>query len=454
MRSVLSYDMGGLSQMQPRTRRRLLPGHAAGATRRVKATTHRPAEWPGHRAMNDNQSASCPRPTGRPPRLGSTLALRAISSCFLALMVFGAAACGSGASASGSHGASAALSTVSPSARATIDPESAAPTATATAATAEPAWTTKAVAVVSEARADASVQVHLGVDFPLTLTSRNAVVDGAVWDEAAWQTPGRGGTGWLPEADLTGTKPSAVAEADFDAMDQDLADYLGDLGSKVGVSVLDITRGTSYGYNSGTHFIVASSMKVPIMLTLYSQLEAKKKKPTAAQVQLLTTMIENSSNDSATNLYKQIGWQRGINNFMKSVGISGLSPAPTTIGWGYSTITPAAMVALLAKLNNGSILNATDRNQALYWMRHIESDQRVGVGDSSPEGAIVEMKDGYVAIDDESGPYVMNSSGIVIGKSEVYIIAVYTIRDRNTSAGFDIARHVCKVVGQKLMGES
>lgn len=307
---------------------------------------------------------------------------------------------------------------------------------------------------MAEARSDASVQVHLGVNFPVTLTSRNAVVDGAVWDEAAWQTPGRGGTGWLPEADLTDTKPGAVAEAEFDALDQDLADYLGDLGSRVGVSVLDVTRGTSYGYNAGAHFLVASSMKVPIMLTLYSQLEARKKKPTASQVQLLTTMIENSNNDSATNLYKQIGWQRGINNFTKAVGISGLSPAPTTIGWGYSTITPAAMVALLAKLNNGSILSEPDRSQALYLMRHIESDQRVGVGDSSPESAIVEMKDGWVDIDDASGPWVMNSSGIVIGQGEVYIIAVYTIRDRSTAAGFDIARHVCKVVGQKLMGES
>jgi hypothetical protein len=88
-------------------------------------------------------------------------------------------------------------------------------------------------------------------------------------------------------------------------------------------------------------------------------------------------------------------------------------------------------------------------------MRHIESDQQVGVGDSSPAGAIVEMKDGWIDIDDTtSGPYVMNSSGIVSKAGETYVIAIYTIRNRNYPVGFAIARHVALVVGQKLMGTS
>jgi beta-lactamase class A len=335
-------------------------------------------------------------------------------------------------------------------------------TATATpAATATPdpvsvqAWTNQAVALMAEAQKGGAAQVHLGAGFPLTLTSRTSEVDGDEWDEATWQTPGRQATGWLPSAAVTTTKPSIGASASFDALDSGLSDYLNDLGTKAGVQVLDVTRGVTYNYNADNQFLVASSIKVPIMLTLLSQLETRKKKPTAAQVSLMTSMIEHSNNDSATELYKEIGWQRGIKNFMKGLGIAGLIPAPPTTGWGYSTTTPAAMVALLARLNAGTILNQTDRDFALKLMRHIESDQQVGVGDSSPAGAIVEMKDGWIDIDDTtSGPYVMNSSGIVSKAGETYVIAIYTIRNRNYPVGFAIARHVALVVGQKLMGTS
>jgi beta-lactamase class A len=301
---------------------------------------------------------------------------------------------------------------------------------------------------------DGTPQAHLGAGFPLLLTSRSATVDGAAWLEAAWQTPGRKGAGWLPASTVTGTDPKTPATAGFDALDSDLSNYLGALGSKVGVQVLDVTRGVTYGFNADRPFTVASAIKVPIILTLLSQLEAKKKRPTSTQVRLMTAMIENSDNPSAIELYREIGWERGILNFMKGLKISGFVPSPSTIPYGYSTITPAAMAALLARLDAGTVLNATDRAFVLKLMRHIEDDQRIGVGDSSPSGATVSMKDGWFYAGGDTGPYVVNSSGIVSKGGETYVIAVFTIKDANFNAGCAIVRYVAKVVGERLMGTS
>ena len=126
--------------------------------------------------------------------------------------------------------------------------------------------------------ASSDVLVHLGANFPLALTGSTSVA-GAVWVQANWQTPGRTGTGWLPTDAVTETASSATASADIDTLDANLAAYLDGLGPRVGLAVLDVTRGTEYTRNSDVPYVFASGMKVPIMLALLSQLEAKNRKP-------------------------------------------------------------------------------------------------------------------------------------------------------------------------------
>jgi hypothetical protein len=112
------------------------------------------------------------------------------------------------------------------------------------------------------------------------------------------------------------------------------------------------------------------------------------------------------------------------------------------------------MVALLAMLHDGTVLNAAHRAFALNLMAHIDGAGQVGVGDSSPAGATVAFKDGWVKVDDPAGPWVVNSSGIVTLGAETYIISVYTDHDSTAAVGYQIVRHVCKVVGQRLMASS
>jgi hypothetical protein len=312
--------------------------------------------------------------------------------------------------------------------------------------TGQTAWSTGAVTLRAEAGETAAAETSMGANFPFTLQGGAQWVNGSLWYPATWQTPLRHGTGWLAASALTRQQPSGVANAGFDALDPALAAYLAGFGGRVGAVVYDESRGITYQYNPSGSFIVASSVKVPIMLALFTKLEVQGRDPDNNEMYLLTTMIENSNNDSAQALYEEIGDAPGLGAFMAGVHIGGLNPSPGT--WGWSTITPPAMVSLLALLQQGKILTAAHRALALSLMEHIESDQQTGVGSTAPQSAVVAMKDGWVPGPD--GLWAMNSSGIVAVGSETYIISVYTQDDNDLSDGWGITQHVCSRVAQLL----
>src|SRR5437763_15486109 len=114
---------------------------------------------------------------------------------------------------------------------------------------------------------------------------------------------------------------------------------------------------------------------------------------------ILTTMNENSNNDSSSALYYgESGCAVGVASYLHRIGIGGLYPNPHA--WGWSVITSWTMVNLLTLLYEGRILTARDRQLAFSLMEHVEADQQVGVGDTAPSGALVAMKDGWVIAPD------------------------------------------------------
>ncbi len=225
-----------------------------------------------------------------------------------------------------------------------------------------------------------------------------------------------------------------------------LSSYLAGYGQNVGVEVYDVTHQRYYGLNNTNVFLTASSVKVPIMLTLLALTESQGRAPTANELGLLTAMIENSDNDAASALFSEINGASGIDTFLQQNGLSGLTPDQDA--WGYSQITPQAMVNLLTRLNNGTILNATDRATALSLMEQVESDQQWGVGNTAPAGATFAMKNGWVPGPD--GLWSVNTSGIVQANGVTYIISVYTQEQPSLAAGQALVQQVCGDVASAL----
>lgn len=240
--------------------------------------------------------------------------------------------------------------------------------------------------------------------------------------------------GYVPVADSIGTLSS------------NLSSYLSTLGSNVGVEVYDLTRQQAYAYNGTQQFLTASSIKVPIMLTFFAMTENQGREPNSNEMALLTAMIEHSDNDAASALFNEIGGATGIANYIQSLNISGLTP--DNDAWGYSQITPQAMVTLLTELHDGTILTAADRATALSLMQNVETDQRWGVGDTAPAGASFAMKNGWVPGPD--GLWSVNTSGIIEAGGETYIISVYTQEQSSLADGQAIVQQVCGTVASSL----
>ncbi len=312
----------------------------------------------------------------------------------------------------------------------------------------EQRWTTGDTAVFDKL-GSSEAKFHMGQAFPFTLVGDAQWMNGTLWYHVHWLTPHSSGDGWANANVLSVTSPGdTTVWASFDVLSPDLASYLASQGNDNAAAVVyDVTRNRYYTANANGQFIMASSAKVPLMLTLLTQIEDQKREPSDQEMNLLTTMIENSNNDSAQAIWVEIGGAPAVDAVMRRIGVSGVVPNPD--GWGWSTVTPLAMVQMLTLLHEGKVLNASHRSLALNLMRNVESDQQVGVGDTAPNGATVALKDGWVPGPD--GLWAMNSSGIVTVGGETYVIAVYTQHESSLDDGWSITRHVCSTVAQLLV---
>jgi beta-lactamase class A len=259
-------------------------------------------------------------------------------------------------------------------------------------------------------------------------------------------------TGYVPVSAVTYRPPAAgtVSTASMSALSPDLADYLSGWGTQVGVTVMDLRTDTTYSYNGDHPFVTASAVKVALMFALLRQLEAEDESPTDEQLQLLTAMIEWSDNDAAEAIDEMIGDRGGLEAFAEELGLAGFRPGSTyEEGWGWGTLTPDAMVRMLALFQRGEILSRpADYLLARHLLSSVESDQRTGVGSTAPDGAFVMMKNGWTPGPDDL--WVFNSSGIVEVDGHAYIVAAFTAHDDSLEQGEEIVVHVCAAIAAQL----
>ncbi len=306
-------------------------------------------------------------------------------------------------------------------------------------------WTTQDGALRSAPGAS-DLAVGLNTNAAVTLTGAAQWSQGALWYAAKWSSPSRSGSAWIAATSLSATQPSGPTTASFDTLSPSLASYLSSQGDNVGAVVYDITHNTMYTYQPANTFIMASSAKVPLMVSYLTMIESQGRGPNSYELSELTAMIEHSDNNAAQVIYDTIGYGAGETSYMQSWGINDYSP--NADGWGWAQWSPADMAHVLTLLHSGQVLNSADRALAFHLMESIESDQRFGVGDTAPANATVAMKDGWVPGPD--GAWAVNTSGIVTVGSLTYIITVYTGEQGSYSSGVAIVNHVCGAVAQAL----
>ncbi len=272
-----------------------------------------------------------------------------------------------------------------------------------------------------------------------------------LWEHIDWRNLLETRDGWVSADDVAfGTAGSSNAEsADVDALSPQLAAYVNQLGDNVAMAVYVPAQHRYYTFDANRAMETASTIKIVILVTLLNQVESQGRSLTADEQAEAAAMIEVSDNDAAQNLYDEEGGNDAIAGYMASIGINDLGL--TLNGFGTFTMPPTSMIQLLEDLRTASILTPDDCQYVLDLMANVSSDEQMGLGDTAPPGATVQLKDGYGVEDD--GLNVMVTVGILTYHDQVYDVAVFTRREQNEDQGTTYVNTICQDVALALLGE-
>ena len=140
-------------------------------------------------------------------------------------------------------------------------------------------WAQNDVALFNTPAGEQAI-AHIGQYFPLTLLGDDSWQNNTLWYHVQWSLPKSTRSGWIEADATTFTAPKkAPVMASVDALSPQLAAYLANFGPYAGMTLYDVTHQRYYTYNSSTQFIVASSIKVPIMLAFFTITEPQGREP-------------------------------------------------------------------------------------------------------------------------------------------------------------------------------
>jgi hypothetical protein len=189
----------------------------------------------------------------------------------------------------------------------------------------------------------------------------------------------------------------------------------------------------------------ASIVKVDILETLLNKTGGHL---TEEQRETATTMIENSDNDSATDLWNQDGGAPGVHAYNNAVGLKQTTP---NVAWGLTTTSAADQVTLVRMLlHPSSLLTTSGRRFQRTLMRHVEADQHWGISAGPPSTAVVGIKNGWLPVTEDNNLWAVNSIGWVSGNGKRYVIAVLTQHQPSMGYGIATIQHLARTVWRHM----
>lgn len=213
-----------------------------------------------------------------------------------------------------------------------------------------------------------------------------------------------------------------------------LAPLIRDDGGHFAVAVDDLTTGSEAAYGGTRAFVTASIVKVDILVTLLYQAQEAGQAITPEDQDLATTMIENSDNDSASDLYDDVGGAGAIDDANRVCGLTGTT-AGTAGYWGLTSTTVDDQIRLLRVVfTRPSPLSSASQEYIQSLMSQVETDQQWGVTAAADPGTGLMVKNGWLP-----NPYLweINSIGEVTHDGQRMLIAV--LSDDNASEGSGIS---------------
>jgi beta-lactamase class A len=221
-----------------------------------------------------------------------------------------------------------------------------------------------------------------------------------------------------------------------------------DDGGHVAVAVDDLASGAQAACGGREEFITASIVKVDILATLLYQAQRAGQALTAQQQALATTMIENSDNDSASDLYGEVGGAAGVDAANRAFGLR-----ETTAGadgyWGLTTTTTDDQIRLLRQVfTRPSVLWPASQDYIRDLMSQVEPAQRWGIPAAATPGTGFKVKNGWL-------PYPtlweINSIGEVVRDHQRMLIAVLSDDNASEYAGISVVQATAAKAAQSMV---
>lgn len=286
--------------------------------------------------------------------------------------------------------------------------------------------------------------IGLGVLSVVALVDRHPGVDPND-GRAAVQTPVGAGIGTATPT-ATPTSRSGAAAAQAEAGIAEIIKGAPDGG--VSVAALNTATGKRYSAGATGGMWTASAYKLLVVEELLVHHE--KSTLSGYEDDLARQAIENSDNAAGYELYEDLGGRDAETAILKRFGMSHSVAGETDPT--FTKISGPDGLALLENLvDENSPLDAKSQAYLLDLMRHVERDQRWGVGVVADDGTRFANKNGWLSIDDSNGPgesddgrWVVTSLGVVTVHGQQVLFSVLTQHNATFDKGIDRVESLSK----------
>jgi len=236
--------------------------------------------------------------------------------------------------------------------------------------------------------------------------------------------------------------PSAQLRASFAAALAPLrrADH-----GHMAAAVYDLTTGLQAADGGRVQFVTASIVKVDILAALLYQAQHGGQALTENEQELATTMIENSNNDAASDLYYDAGGAAGIDEVNRALGLT--DTAVGTDGyWGLTTTTADDQIKLLRDVfTSSSPLWRSSRRYIQSLMSNVEADQRWGIPAAASPGTPYMVKNGWLP---NPALWEINSIGEIRRDGQRLLIAVLSDDNATEDGGISVVETAARAAAR------
>jgi len=198
--------------------------------------------------------------------------------------------------------------------------------------------------------------------------------------------------------------------------------------------VVDASTGAVAAFKGSRLVQTASIVKADILAALLFEHQQTGTPLTQQQQALAAQMMEDSSDQAASELWTQIGEANGLNYANEELGLKQTKPGSGAL-WGLTSTTVDDQLRLLADLaSSNSPLWAESRSYELGLMRHVAADQAWGVTAAGAPGTSPAVKDGWLP-DGSEIRWVINSIGVITRDGQEILVAILSTDQPSESAG-------------------